>query len=90
MSKIAVDIVFIIVFTAIVTVPFTIPATYDALKIIRDNKRSRCIHLWRKNDVEYYSEGAKYYYFCEKCKSDKELWDSEAKRFEEEFMNDYL
>lgn len=90
MPEIVVDILILVGFAAIVSAPATVPLAFDKINSMKESKKSRCIHLWRRNDAEYYAESVKYHYFCEKCKSSKGLWDSDAKRFEEDFMSDWL
>ena len=54
----------------------------------KKNKQMNCFHLWRKLDGDYSRSETVYRYKCTKCKSDKQLRESEAERFEKDFMSD--
>lgn len=56
---------------------------------LRNIKKRRCIHLWRRMDADYSNQETLYRYHCVKCKLDRELWEDESKRFEDDFMSDY-
>lgn len=63
----------------------TIKAPFEKYK---SNKQMNCFHLWRRLDADYSRSETVYRYRCTKCKSDKQLRESESVRFEKDFMSD--
>lgn len=65
---------------------------YSIMRAMNNKKQKKygdCFHLWRKLDGDYARKETVYRYRCEKCKMDKYLKESEAVKFERDFMNDF-
>lgn len=57
-------------------------------------RQRKCIHVWRKMDVNYHKIWADhykitYYYRCSQCGKEKVLDEKESKLFEKEFMTEW-
>lgn len=55
---------------------------------LRGKKQGRCFHLWRRLDADYQYDETLYRYRCKHCKLEKNLWEHQSKRFENDFMSD--